>query len=59
MTNATETANRLIKQHGEAAPEIAASHAADSERAGDGEEQRHWVSVVVEAKALLARDSAN
>jgi hypothetical protein len=59
MLNATETANRLIKQHGDAAPEIAAHHAADSERVGDGKERQHWVNVVVEAKALLARDQNN
>ena len=56
MPDAPKTANRLIKQHREAAPEVAADRAAESERSGDDEEWQHRASVVVTAKLLLARD---
>jgi hypothetical protein len=59
MSNATGTAHRLIKQHGDDAPEVAADRAAECEEAGKREEQTHWASVVVEAKLLLARDYSN
>jgi len=56
MSDATKTANRLIKQHGEDAPVVAADRAAASERAGEEAEWQHWATVIVETKMLLARD---
>ena len=56
MSDATKTANCLIKQHGDEAPVVAADRAADSERAGEEEEWQHWANVIVETKILLARD---
>ena len=59
MPDATKTANRLIKLHGEEAPEVAADRAAEYERTGEEEEWQHWANVVVTAKLLLARDFSN
>lgn len=56
METVTQTANRLIKQHGESAPAIAAERASDP-KISDGPEMRaFWMNVIVEAKVLLARD---
>jgi len=56
MPDAMKAASRLIKQHGEAAPRVAADRAAESARAGEQEDWQHWANVIVEAKVLLARD---
>jgi hypothetical protein len=56
MSDTTKTANRLIKQHGEDAPHVAADRAAESARSGDEDDWQHWAKVIVEAKVLLARD---
>lgn len=56
MTPATKTANRLIKQYGDTAPEIAANRAAECEQEGKSDARLYWSNVVVETKALLARD---
>lgn len=56
MLKISETANRLIKQHGETAPYIAAERASEMQKAGDHESEVHWTNVVIETKILLARD---
>jgi hypothetical protein len=56
MLKTSKTADRLIKQHGEAAPYVAAERALEMEKAGDGESQQHWANIVIETKVLLARD---
>jgi len=56
MSEATGTANRLIKQYGEDAPQVAASRAEEFGRSRRPEERTYWKSVLVEAKVLLARD---
>ena len=56
MFKISETANRLIKQHGETAPYIAAERASEMQKAGDRESEEHWTNVVIETKILLARD---
>lgn len=56
MQSVTQTANRLIKQHGESAPNIAAERAADPKLPGGPEMRTFWINVIVEAKVLLARD---
>lgn len=56
MQSVTQTANRLIKQHGESAPNIAAERAADPNLSDGPETRAFWINVIVEAKVLLARD---
>jgi hypothetical protein len=56
MLKVSQTANRLIKQHGETAPYVAAERATEMQKAGDRESEVHWTNVVIETKLLLARD---
>ena len=56
MQNPTQTANQLIKRHGDAAPEVAASHIAECDRKHNDDEHAFWSTVMVETKVLLARD---
>lgn len=57
MLKVSETANKLIKQHGETAPYIAAERAFEMQKAGDRESELHWTNIVIETKLLLARDA--
>jgi len=56
METVTQTANRLIKQHGEAAPRVASEAIAEFKRSEKRDRQAFWTSVVIETKVLLARD---
>ena len=51
-------ADRLIKEHGELAPGVAAKHACKLQKAGDEIRSRQWTKVMIESKMLLARDYA-
>jgi hypothetical protein len=57
MTEILETANKLVKQHGERAPDVAAERAIELEQAGDGDSGTYWQSVMIQTKVLLARDN--
>lgn len=56
METVTRTANLLIKEHGEQAPNIAAQRASDPKLSDGPELQAFWTNVIVETKLLLARD---
>lgn len=56
MQTVTQTANRLIKQHGESAPTVAAERATDPKFSNGPEMRAFWMNVIIEAKVLLARD---
>lgn len=57
MTKILETANRLVKQHGERAPDVAAERATELGRAGDQRNGTYWQSVMIQTKVLLAREN--
>jgi len=57
MSEISAAANRLIKQHGETAPYVAAQRASERQEAGDHDGQMHWKNVLIETKVLLARDN--
>lgn len=54
MTEILETANKLVKQHGERAPDVAAEHASELGKAGDRDKGTYWQSVMIQTKVLLA-----
>ena len=58
MLDVIQTANRLIKQHGELAVDVAGERADAVHQAGDETSYRRWKEVVIETKVLLARDYA-
>jgi hypothetical protein len=58
MLTATQTANRLIKEHGDLAPNIANKRARELRNAGDEIGNQQWMKVMIETKYLLARDNA-
>jgi hypothetical protein len=58
MLDIIETANRLIKLHGEHAIDVAGEQAEARHEAGDELSYQRWKEVVIETKVLLARDYA-
>jgi hypothetical protein len=58
MLTATQTANRLIKEHGDLAPNIADKRAQELRNVGDEIGNQQWMKVMIETKYLLARDNA-
>lgn len=58
MLMAIPSANGLIKEHGELAPNVAGKCARDSRDAGDERSRQIWTKVMTETKFLLARDYA-
>ena len=56
MSDAAGTANRLIKQYGDDALQVAASRAEEYGRSRRTEERIYWKNVLIEAKVLLACD---
>jgi hypothetical protein len=58
MLTTTQTANRLIKEHGDLAPSVADKRAQELRNAGDEIGNRQWMKVMTETKYLLARDNA-
>ncbi len=57
MTEILETANKLVKQHGERAPDVAAERATELGHAGDQDQGTYWQSVMIQTKVLLAREN--
>lgn len=58
MLDVVQTANRLIKKHGELATNVAGKRADEVHESGDETGYRLWQQVVIETKVLLARDYA-
>lgn len=58
MLTAIPSANGLIKEHGELAPNVAGKCARDSREAGDEISGQKWTKVMIESKFLLARENA-
>jgi hypothetical protein len=58
MLEAIPTADKLIKEHGELAPNIAGKHARELRKSGDAVSSQQWMKVLIDTKYLLARDYA-
>lgn len=49
----SKTAHRLIILYGDNAPTIAATHAANMEKAGDVEGRTSWLCVMIRSQTLI------
>ena len=49
----SRTAHRLIALHGDQAPTVAASRAADMEKAGDVRRRTSWLCVMIRTQNLI------